>query len=160
MESPVGKLKLVAGENGLVAILWENENLHRNRLGDTMHDDRRPILAETERQLKEYFEGKRQDFSISAGHERHAISTQCLASTAGDSFWRNKKLRPDREATRQAECDACGWRSEPRQPNPDCGAVPSCDRLIRKADWLWRGLETTARLLKIESGNGSSPHRK
>ena len=63
-QSPVGRLKLVASENGLVAILWENDNPRRVVLGDLRHDDRQPVLIETERQLKEYFEGKRQGFSI------------------------------------------------------------------------------------------------
>jgi hypothetical protein len=34
MNSPVGVLKLVASEKGLVAVLWENDNPRRVRLGD------------------------------------------------------------------------------------------------------------------------------
>ena len=33
MNSPVGKLKLVASDKGLVAVLWENEDPLRVRLG-------------------------------------------------------------------------------------------------------------------------------
>ena len=33
MESPVGKLKLVASDKGLVAIPWENDSPSRVRLG-------------------------------------------------------------------------------------------------------------------------------
>jgi O6-methylguanine-DNA--protein-cysteine methyltransferase len=57
--SPVGKLKLVASETGLIAILWENENPRRVPLKDLLEDNEQPILVETERQLKEYFAGKR-----------------------------------------------------------------------------------------------------
>ena len=64
MESPVGRLKLVASERGLVAILWENDGPSRVVLGELRDDDRQPILVETERQLKEYFAGKRQEFSL------------------------------------------------------------------------------------------------
>jgi methylated-DNA-[protein]-cysteine S-methyltransferase len=64
MDSPVGRLKLVASEKGLVAILWENDAPHRVVLGDLREDDRQAVLVETERQLREYFAGKRQDFSI------------------------------------------------------------------------------------------------
>jgi methylated-DNA-[protein]-cysteine S-methyltransferase len=64
MESPVGQLKLVASERGLVAILWENDNPHRVRLSELLADDRHPVLVETERQLREYFAGKRKTFSV------------------------------------------------------------------------------------------------
>jgi methylated-DNA-[protein]-cysteine S-methyltransferase len=64
MDSPVGKLKLVASDKGLVDILWENENPRRVRLGDLVVDEKHPILHQTERQLNEYFEGKRRSFSL------------------------------------------------------------------------------------------------
>ncbi len=64
VESPVGTLKLVAGEKGLVAILWENDDPRRVILTDLVDDERQPLLVETERQLKEYFQGRRRRFSI------------------------------------------------------------------------------------------------
>ncbi len=62
--SPVGKLKLVASDKGLVAILWEDDNPRRVRLADLIEDVRHPILLETEQQLKEYFAGKRKEFNL------------------------------------------------------------------------------------------------
>jgi methylated-DNA-[protein]-cysteine S-methyltransferase len=62
--SPIGKLKLVASDKGLAAILWENDNPRRVRLGTTTEDRDHPVLHETERQLKEYFDGKRKSFSL------------------------------------------------------------------------------------------------
>jgi methylated-DNA-[protein]-cysteine S-methyltransferase len=64
IESPVGKLKLVASDKALVAILWENDSPRRVRLSKLVADDRSPVLVETERQLGEYFSGKRKMFSI------------------------------------------------------------------------------------------------
>jgi methylated-DNA-[protein]-cysteine S-methyltransferase len=64
IESPVGKLKLVASERGLVAILWENDNPRRVRLNELVANDDHPVLIETERQLAEYFVGKRKTFSV------------------------------------------------------------------------------------------------
>jgi methylated-DNA-[protein]-cysteine S-methyltransferase len=64
MESPVGELKLVASERGLVAILWENDRPHRVRLSELLPHDQHPVLVETERQLGEYFAGKRKTFSV------------------------------------------------------------------------------------------------
>lgn len=63
-ESPVGKLKLVAKGNSLAAVLWENESSNRVRLGDMQEDPTHPVLLETARQLREYFEGTRKVFEL------------------------------------------------------------------------------------------------
>lgn len=64
VESAVGKLKLVASDEGLVAVLWENDNPRRVRLSESLENESHPILVETERQLGEYFAGKRSTFSM------------------------------------------------------------------------------------------------
>ena len=64
MQSPVGALKLVADDSGLAAILWENDDPARVKLGEMQEQDNHPLLLETERQLKEFFAGKRSDFSV------------------------------------------------------------------------------------------------
>ena len=62
--SPVGILKLVATENALVAVLWENENPKRVRLAELIEQVDHPILLETQKQLREYFAGTRQQFDL------------------------------------------------------------------------------------------------
>jgi methylated-DNA-[protein]-cysteine S-methyltransferase len=64
MESPVGKLKLVASSNALVAVLWEQERPNRVKLPAPKLDIEQPILLEAERQLKEYFSGRRTEFDL------------------------------------------------------------------------------------------------
>ena len=64
MASPVGTLKLVAHETALVAVLWENENPKRVRLAELIEQIDHPILLETQKQLTEYFAGKRQQFDV------------------------------------------------------------------------------------------------
>lgn len=64
MSSPVGILKLVASNIGLVAILWENDNPNRVPLESMMDKKNHPILEETETQLKAYFANKRTKFSL------------------------------------------------------------------------------------------------
>jgi len=64
MPSPVGKLKLVASANALVAVLWEKERPNRVRLDTAKLDRHHPILLETERQLREYFAGARSQFEL------------------------------------------------------------------------------------------------
>jgi methylated-DNA-[protein]-cysteine S-methyltransferase len=64
MDSPVGQLKLVASDAGLVAILWENDKPNRVRLPEQLETAQHPVLLMTEQQLNEYFAGKRKTFSI------------------------------------------------------------------------------------------------
>ena len=64
VETPVGKLKLVASDKGLTAILWENDSPRRVPLIDLVHGDKHPVLVQVEDQLKEYFAGSRRAFDI------------------------------------------------------------------------------------------------
>jgi methylated-DNA-[protein]-cysteine S-methyltransferase len=62
--SPVGRLKLIASNEGLAAILWENDRPGRVRLAAAAEHAGLPILRETARQLAEYFAGRRQVFEL------------------------------------------------------------------------------------------------
>lgn len=64
MTSPVGLLTLVANEHGLAAVLWENDDPKRVRLGPLHEDTQHPVLVEVERQLRDYFGGKREKFEL------------------------------------------------------------------------------------------------
>ena len=62
--SPVGKLKIVATDRALVAVLWENDNPKRVRLSNLSENGDNPILMRTENELHQYFAGKRDGFSV------------------------------------------------------------------------------------------------
>ncbi|MFW2013432.1 methylated-DNA--[protein]-cysteine S-methyltransferase [Acinetobacter bereziniae] len=64
MNSPIGKLKLVAHDQALVAVLWENENPKRVRLAQLIENKNHPVLLETQQQLNEYFQGHRTQFDL------------------------------------------------------------------------------------------------
>lgn len=64
IDSPVGKLKLVASEKGLAAILWQDDNPRRVRLSPLVEDAANPFLVEAERQLSAYFAGKLKAFTV------------------------------------------------------------------------------------------------
>jgi methylated-DNA-[protein]-cysteine S-methyltransferase len=64
VDSPVGRLTLVAKGSKLAAILWEHERANRVRLGEMVEAENDPTLNEIDRQLKEYFEGKRTRFDL------------------------------------------------------------------------------------------------
>lgn len=62
--SPVGELTLVASDQGLAAILWENDDPDRVRLEPRAEAPDHPVLAEAEKQLGEYFAGERECFDL------------------------------------------------------------------------------------------------
>lgn len=64
MPSPVGVLRLVASDAGLVAVLWPEDDPKRVRLEETREDDSHVVLRKTVAQLEEYFAGTRREFDL------------------------------------------------------------------------------------------------
>lgn len=62
--SPVGPLTLVAGDDGLIAVLWDNDDPARVHVGRTEATSSHPVLEAAARQLAEYFAGTRKGFSL------------------------------------------------------------------------------------------------
>ena len=64
ISSPYGKLKLVASDKGLAAVLWENDDPRRVRLGALKRSSDNKFLNAAEKQLNAYFEGRLKKFSV------------------------------------------------------------------------------------------------
>jgi len=64
LDSPVGRLRLVASPQGLAAVLWENDRPTRVRLGQLAEDPGHPHLRRAILQLNEYFAGQRIAFDL------------------------------------------------------------------------------------------------
>jgi methylated-DNA-[protein]-cysteine S-methyltransferase len=62
--SPVGTLRLVASDKGLAGVWFERSRPERVRPRGDVENTRHPVLVETERQLREYFAGRRQAFDL------------------------------------------------------------------------------------------------
>jgi methylated-DNA-[protein]-cysteine S-methyltransferase len=61
IDSPVGRLSILASNEGLHAILWPIDG---NDVARVPRGDRHPIVVETARQLGEYFAGARRSFDL------------------------------------------------------------------------------------------------
>jgi methylated-DNA-[protein]-cysteine S-methyltransferase len=153
MESPVGRLKLVASDKGLVAVLWENDRPNRVRLSELIENERHPVLVETERQLREYFAGKRKEFSVALDMRgtrfQKDVWEALLAIPFGEtrSYGQLARQLGNPQATRAV--GAANGR------NPISILVP-CHRVIGASGKLTGfagGLDVKARLLGLE-GNG------
>ena len=84
--SPVGVLKLVASERDRIAILWENDDPRRVRLGDLVEEPHHPLLVRIQKELREYFAGKRRTFSIPLEMRGTRFQRQVWESLLGIPF--------------------------------------------------------------------------
>ena len=65
MLTPVGELTLIASATGLRAIIWDTDaKTERVRVDASTVDDTNPVLVLARQQLREYFAGGRQDFTM------------------------------------------------------------------------------------------------
>jgi methylated-DNA-[protein]-cysteine S-methyltransferase len=64
MNSPVGTLRLVASDKGLAGVWFERSRPERVRPRGDVENARHPVLVEAERQLREYFAGRRRAFDL------------------------------------------------------------------------------------------------
>ena len=64
VDSPTGKLKLVAREDALAGVLWEVERAHRVNLQPMVENSTHPVLLKAATQLTEYFAGQRRQFDL------------------------------------------------------------------------------------------------
>jgi methylated-DNA-[protein]-cysteine S-methyltransferase len=149
--SPVGKLKLVASETGLIAILWENDNPRRVRLTDLVEDNNQSILVETERQLKEYFAGKRNAFAIPLDMRGTAFQKNVWRALQAIPF--GKTLTYGEIAKQLGRPTSSRAVGAANGRNPVSIVVP-CHRVIGSTGKLTGfagGLDTKAHLLNLEN---------
>jgi hypothetical protein len=133
MKSPVGELKLVASDQGLAAILWENDNPKRVRLNIVGEDRSHPVLLE--------FRGPTQDLYRRAGFRRHRFPEKSMAGPARHSVRPNPQLWRNRQGIGQRESDARGRCGERKKSHFNHRSLPQGHRVDRATDWLRGRLE-------------------
>lgn len=155
VDSPVGKLTLVASLQGLVAILWENDDPRRVRLDAPVESDNDPVLIQTETELQEYFSGGRDTFTVPLDMRGTPFQKQVWEALRQVPFGETRtygelaKQLGNPTATRAV--GAANGR------NPVSIIVP-CHRVIGfsgKLTGFAGGLETKAYLLNLERRGGT-----
>jgi methylated-DNA-[protein]-cysteine S-methyltransferase len=150
--SPVGALKLVASDRGLAAILWENDDPARVRLGPLTEDPGHPLLAETERQLSEYFAGRRKAFDLPLDFQGTEFQKRVWAALLAIPFGETRSYAEiARSLGRPGAARAVG-AANGRNP---ISIVAPCHRVIGTGGALTGfagGLEAKRRLLGLEAG--------
>lgn len=64
MHTPVGQLRLIAHDQALLAVLWDNEQPKWVQQAKLSLDSEHKILLQARQQLDEYFQGTRQQFEL------------------------------------------------------------------------------------------------
>lgn len=150
--SPVGELKLVASDKGLAAILWENDRPGRVRLEPMAQDDNHPVLAEAERQLRDYFAGARTAFNLPLDFQGTAFQKQVWAALLAIPFGETRSYGEiARQLGRPSASRAVGAANG---KNP-ISIVAPCHRVVGSNGALTGfagGLEAKALLLSLERG--------
>jgi methylated-DNA-[protein]-cysteine S-methyltransferase len=150
--SPVGDLKLVAGEEGLVAILWENDDPKRVPLGPITERLDHPILVETERQLAAYFAGTLTAFTVPLAFKGTPFQKSVWNALLTIPFGETRSYGEiARQIGKPAAVRAVG-AANGRNP---ISIVAPCHRVIGSKGELTGfagGLAVKARLLSLESG--------
>ncbi|WP_446744137.1 methylated-DNA--[protein]-cysteine S-methyltransferase [Silvibacterium acidisoli] len=151
VDSPVGKLRLVASDKGLVAVLWENDSPKRVRLEDSQEDPGHRILAKAEKQLQEYFAGTREEFSIPLDMRGTAFQKNVWEALLGIPFGETRSY--GQLASQLGSPTASRAVGAANGRNPVSIIVP-CHRVIGSTGKLTGfagGLDTKETLLTLES---------
>jgi methylated-DNA-[protein]-cysteine S-methyltransferase len=152
MKSPVGELKLVASDQGLAAILWENDNPKRVRLNIVGEDRSHPVLLETERQLAEYFAGQRKTFTVALDFAGTDFQKKVWQALLAIPFGQTRSYGEIAKALGNAKAMRAVGAANGKNP---ISIIAPCHRVIGSTGRLTGfagGLNVKARLLELECG--------
>ena len=151
MPSPVGILKLVATENALVAVLWENENPKRVRLAELIEQVDHPILLETQKQLCEYFAGTRQQFDLPLDFEGTVFQKKVWQALLSIPFGETRSYRDIAEQVGNIKAVRAVGAANGKNP---ISIIAPCHRVVGvngKLVGFAGGLNNKEILLRLES---------
>lgn len=152
ISSPVGRLTLVAGEKGLAAVLWENDAPDRVRLGTLAEEPEHPVLVEAERQLGEYFAGKRTGFTVPLEFRGTDFQKEVWAALLEIPYGETRTYGQIAERIGRPDSQRAVGAANGRNP---ISILAPCHRVIGtngKLTGFAGGLETKAKLLALEGG--------
>lgn len=150
LDSPVGRLQLVAHETALVAVIWENENPNRVRLAELIEDPQHPILLKTVQQLNEYFQGKRQKFDLPLDFEGTEFQQKVWQALLTIPFGETRSYKQIAEQVGNVKAVRAVGAANGKNP---ISIIAPCHRVVGangKLVGFAGGLENKDILLKIE----------
>ena len=153
VDSPIGKLKLVASDRGLVGILWENDKPRRVRLEELAENPNQSILLETEKQLKEYFAGERKEFEVPLDMRGTSFQKKVWEALLAIPFGETRTYGQLANQLGNPKATRAVGAANGRNP---VAIIAPCHRVIGfsgKLTGFAGGLEAKAHLLTLEAGD-------
>lgn len=151
MPSPVGLLTLVANDHGLAAVLWENDDPKRVRLSPLHEDTKHPVLMEAERQLRDYFAGKREKFELQLNFNGTEFQRQVWQALLTIPFGETRSYAQIAEQIGNPNAVRAVGAANGKNP---ISIIAPCHRVIGsngKLTGFAGGMEAKAFLLKLET---------
>ena len=158
VESPFGSLTLVGSPAGLRAILWPGDDPARAGLaGAVLARGSNDVLAETARQLEEYFAGSRTSFDLPLDLEGTPFQVAAWEALAGIPYGETRSYAD--QAARIGRPRAVRAIGAANGRNPISIVLP-CHRVVASDGSLAGfagGLEVKAALLAFEAARADVP---
>jgi len=151
INSPVGRLKLIANARALVAVLWERERPDRVKLDSPALAPEHPVLCEAERQLNEYFAGRRADFDLPLEPDGSEFQKKVWQALQKIPFGQTRTYREIAQAIGAATAFRAVGLANGKNP---LSIVVPCHRVIGSDGSLTGfagGLQAKATLLALEA---------
>ncbi len=158
IDSPVGALTLVARGAKLAAVLWEFEKPNRVKLDIMEQDHHHPLLCETERQLAEYFAGKRVKFELELDFAGTDFQKKVWQALLTIPFGETRSYSDIAHQIGNEKAVRAVGAANGRNP---ISIIAPCHRVIGMNGTLTGfagGLDAKKILLKLEAGDKTDPN--
>jgi methylated-DNA-[protein]-cysteine S-methyltransferase len=158
VSTPVGTLTLAATDEGLAAILWERDRPRRVPLNLVEEDDSHPVLVEAERQLGEYFDGRRTQFDLRLDPSGTPFQREVWRALMTIPFGETRSYAQIAKQIGHPGAARAVGAANGRNP---LSIVAPCHRVIGSTGALTGfagGLDVKAHLLGLEKGRSASLH--
>ncbi len=156
INSPIGKLRLVASDKGLAAILWEKDRLGRVNLEPQLPDNGNMHLAQTEKELGEYFARKRKNFGINLDMKGTDFQKRVWAVLLKIPYGETRSYGQVAQEIQHPKAARAVGAANGRNP---VSIIAACHRVIGASGDLTGfagGLEIKQYLLDLEQSKGES----
>ena len=150
--SPVGRLTLVASARGLAAVLWENDDPRRVRLGPAPEGEAQAGIDRAEAQLAEYFRGERRTFELDLDMQGTPFQTAVWRALLAIPFGETRSYGALAAAIGRPDASRAVGAANGRNP---LSIVAPCHRVVGSTGKLMGfagGLAAKAYLLALERG--------
>lgn len=157
MQSPVGELTLVAGDRGLVAILWENDPPQRVPLGTVGAHAGHPVIDQAHAELTAYFAGERTSFSVPLDFRGTSFQRQVWAQLLAIPYGETRSYG---EIARQLGCAGASRAVGAANGRNPISIIAPCHRVVGASGKLTGfagGLAAKQWLLRHEQSSAGLP---